>query len=358
MRPACRDFLHWLESSDAVVKREPTAGGEDAVRIMSVHGAKGLQAPIVFLPDTTGLPPHGHPLVWSPDGSLVLRCFRSEERDPLASEWVAAARRRDLDEYRRLLYVAMTRAEDRLIVAGWRGARPVSAQAWYPMVRAALDDCAGVVREPADGGEDALLRLVGRADRRGGPGGDAAPARRGGGAAARLAAPRAARRRPPRAPRAGAGGGPRAGAGAGAARRADSSSPATLAGAAGRRRRGRSRARRIRRRTGARPCVFAPVFGACSVAEAAIGAAGSDTPAGRVDRLAVAGDAVLAVDFKTGGSAGDVADPPAAYLRQMAAYRGLLRAAFPGRSIRCALVWIDHARLVALDDARLARYAA
>ena len=59
-------FLHWLRRSGAEVKREPEAAG-DLVRIMTVHGAKGLQAPLVIIPDTTALPKDDGTIVWADD---------------------------------------------------------------------------------------------------------------------------------------------------------------------------------------------------------------------------------------------------------------------------------------------------
>ena len=58
--------MHWLRRSGATVKREAEGAG-GAVRVMTVHGAKGLQAPLVILPDTTALPPDDEPFAWSAD---------------------------------------------------------------------------------------------------------------------------------------------------------------------------------------------------------------------------------------------------------------------------------------------------
>ncbi|MCH9020521.1 MAG: PD-(D/E)XK nuclease family protein, partial [Proteobacteria bacterium] len=80
--------------------------------------------------------------------------------------------------------------------------------------------------------------------------------------------------------------------------------------------------------------------------------------AGQVDRLAVADDAVLVVDYKTNRPPpASEAETPAAYLAQMAAYRAVLARIYPERSIRCALLWTDGPRLMQLSDAALARHA-
>ena len=101
----------------------------DEVRVMTVHGAKGLEAPIVILADTTTPPQGWHPprLLPLPPRSGAGTPHRWSGPAPRANDVgpMAAAREAALDEardeYRRLLYVAMTRAIDRLIVCGVEG---------------------------------------------------------------------------------------------------------------------------------------------------------------------------------------------------------------------------------------------
>ena len=108
------------------MKRELDEGARDEVRIMTVHGAKGLQAPIVILPDTTQLPQARPNLLWLRDGDgdeagdLLLWSPRTSLDEAVASEARSEHRARQMEEYRRLLYVALTRAEDRLYVCGWQ----------------------------------------------------------------------------------------------------------------------------------------------------------------------------------------------------------------------------------------------
>jgi ATP-dependent helicase/nuclease subunit A len=79
---------------------------------------------------------------------------------------------------------------------------------------------------------------------------------------------------------------------------------------------------------------------------------------GLVDRLAVLPDRVLVVDFKTNRVAPEqVEETPVMYLRQMAAYRAVLRGVFPGREVRCALVWTRAARVAMLPDILLDAHA-
>jgi ATP-dependent helicase/nuclease subunit A len=104
---------------------------------------------------------------------------------------------------------------------------------------------------------------------------------------------------------------------------------------------------------------FAAAFGPGSLAEAPIaGQVGGQLIAGQVDRLVIGPDRVQVLDFKTNRPPPRVAeDVPPLYLRQMAAYRAVLRAAFPGRAVDCALVWTYGATLMPLPPTLLDRHA-
>lgn len=137
-------FVAWLRAADTEVKRDMEIS-RDEVRVMTVHGAKGLEAPVVFLVDTTSSPadtqrlnlihlPQGNA---APSGPGVMVWAGRKADDPAA---IAAARiemtRETEDEYRRLLYVAMTRAADRLVVGGCMPAnrRDVRPLSWYDLI--------------------------------------------------------------------------------------------------------------------------------------------------------------------------------------------------------------------------------
>lgn len=394
--PSLQGFVHGLRQGGAEVKREAEGAG-DAVRIMTVHGAKGLQAPIVILPDTTAEPRDRTTLRWL-DGEIPAWAPRQEG---FAASAFAARRQADQEadakERHRLLYVALTRAEDRLIVCGWKGAREVPEGAWYRLVEAGFDRLDGVAEAPFD------------------PAAFGAPADGvpQGAVLRRLASPQAALPRaedPPRA-RATAAGLPGwarspappeapAGAVAPSALPGEEETPAAPPRPADdprglRFRRGRlvhallqhlpehapdqreAMARRFLARPGhgldeaeqaavlaevmallAEP-LLAAALGPGSLAEAPLaGRVGERLIAGQVDRLLVAPDRVLVLDYKTNRP--PPREPEAVaplYLRQMAAYRALLRAAFPGRRVECALVWTHGARVMALPDALLDAHA-
>jgi ATP-dependent helicase/nuclease subunit A len=404
--PGLQGFLAWLRAGGAEVKREHEAGANE-VRVMTVHGAKGLESPIVILADTTSVTGRADPLAWvadAPTGAAVpLWAPRKEFRPPV----VTAAQDReglaDMEEYHRLLYVALTRAEDRLIVTGALNRRGEGKEAgcWYDLVAEGFGRLAGAeplgfdpgallgeagwatggwrfvspqreaadrtreeeapaplppaevpawAREPPpaeeqpprplapsrdEGEEDAAASPVSREGQEGRQGGaqrfrrgslihallqhlpELAPARRAAAAAAYLAAP-----------------------GLGLAEEEAAAIAAeTLAIIDDPR--------------------FGPLFGPGSLAEAPIaGRVGDRVVAGQVDRLAVTDAAVLVADFKTNRPPPErVEEVPALYLRQMAAYRAVLRAVFPGRTVTCALVWTYAARMMELPDPLLDAHA-
>ncbi|MBW6400543.1 double-strand break repair helicase AddA [Roseomonas sp. HJA6] len=393
--PSLQAFVQQLRQGGAEVKREAEGAG-DAVRIMTVHGAKGLQAPIVILPDTTAEPRDRTTLRWlEPD--LPAWAPRQKGFD---AEALAARRQDDQDadarERHRLLYVALTRAEDRIIVCGWQGSDKVPDGSWYRLVERGFDRLAATAApfDPTTFGAapglfppDATLR---RFDC-----GQAAAPREEDPPRARVAATAlpawAHRPAPIEAPE---------GAIAPSSLPGEEETPAAPPRPSDdprglRFRRGRlvhallqhlpdqppaqraEMARRFLARPGhgldedEREAVLAEVLalladpmlaaalGPDSLAEAPLaGRVGETLIAGQVDRLLVTPDRVLVLDYKTNRP------PPAAaeavaplYLRQMAAYRTLLRAAFPGRHVDCALVWTYGARVMPLPDALLDRHA-
>jgi ATP-dependent helicase/nuclease subunit A len=144
-------FLAWLREARAEVKRDMEIK-RDEVRVMTVHGAKGLEAPIVILADTITPPAGPRPprLLKLAGGPLIWVGRKADDVAP-----VAAARQQALcdaeDEYRRLLYVAMTRAADRLIVCGAEGVRGRPPGCWYDLVSSPLEEL--LVEEQDDDGE-------------------------------------------------------------------------------------------------------------------------------------------------------------------------------------------------------------
>ena len=142
--PSLQGFLLAFSGAKTEIKRDMEAGRNE-VRVMTVHGAKGLEAPIVFLPDTISLRDQskaGHfPLLDNERKPRLAVWARSKTADPekvnLAKEAGVALQ---LEEYRRLLYVALTRARERLYVVGFHGRNKPGPDCWYEMIRRGLGD--------------------------------------------------------------------------------------------------------------------------------------------------------------------------------------------------------------------------
>jgi len=344
------------------------------VRVMTVHGAKGLEAPIVVLADSTtppAGPPHRQPRLLVMPGTpdrLVWAAAKTTDTDP-----VAAARDRTRaeaeNEYRRLLYVALTRAIERLVVCGYDGERKRPDGCWYDLVLDALKEVA--VREPADDCDGEVWRYR------------KAPS----GAGAETAVPSEddvevfppwLRDNAPVEPAALTPLSP-----------STAHDQASVVRAFGR---GLERSRALARGThthrllqalpGIAPAAraeaarryllgarelnegerediitkvqqvladerFADLFQTASRAEVPIVGrivrpARTIAVSGQVDRLVVTDHAVLIADYKTNHPAPKrIAEVPPAYIRQIALYRAVLAELFPGRPVRAALVWTD-----------------
>ncbi len=147
--PSLQSFLYHAETAAAEIKREVETGG-NAVRIMTVHGAKGLQAPLVVMPDTTFRPDVKDHLFWlaGPDNQVRVPIVspRAEDRAAAVLAARAAIANTVLEEHNRLLYVAMTRAEDSLLVCGADAGSDVPVDSWYASVREGIRTLDGVTR--------------------------------------------------------------------------------------------------------------------------------------------------------------------------------------------------------------------
>jgi ATP-dependent helicase/nuclease subunit A len=381
-------FAAEMAASDIEVKREQE-DGKGYVRVMTVHGAKGLEAPVVILPDlTTRAKPMGAPLMATQDGGF-LWCSRK------ADDGEASARARqdrcDASDHEslRLLYVALTRARDRLILCGVRRSDRKAGYedaSWWDYVDRAYGDerIAGEVREV----EDEPGRIVRRF------GADPVPA------PAALASASAL----PAAPSwlsAVAGAEPPLQRYASPSQLADTrKGPApspldAMADGLGRYRRGdlvhrllqqlpdvapelrrAAAARLLERERDLTPgqraemiaaafgvledARFAEVFAPGSRAEVALAGSAPELPkglavSGRLDRLLVTPERVLVVDYKSNRPSPDrIEDADEAYLVQMAVYVAVLRAVFPGRRVDAALVWTDGPKLMPIPESLIA----
>ncbi len=376
-------FLAEMAASAIEVKREQEdrhgpAGGE--VRVMTAHGAKGLEAPIVILPDTTmRAKTMGGPLL-DAEGGGFLWAPRKMDDCPASAAARAAREQAGGHESLRLLYVALTRARDRLILCGVRTRDSDHLGSWHEVASRALarPEIADRTRMVVDG--DAQITRYGF---------DPRPVEA---EAADLPAPAAlpawASRFPEPEPAVLRYAAPSALA---ETERGPAPSPLAERQGMGRYRRGLIIHRLLQllpdlqpdgRRAAARALLareidltdaqrsemadaalavledarFADVFGPGSRAEAAVAGTARGLPAGlavsgRVDRLLVQPGRVLVVDFKTNRPAPDrIEDADPAYLAQMAVYAAVLAEIFPGRRIEAALVWTDGPKLMPVSE--------
>ncbi len=144
--PSLQHFLDAMMADKQDIKREmDNAQGE--VRVMTVHGAKGLEAPVVILPDTTQTPSSRNSdqlLPWADEDDgigLVYLPNKGSVPAELKSAWEAEEARK-MQEFMRLLYVAMTRAESRLLICGYSYLRTDGRQkgCWYDELSQALEN--------------------------------------------------------------------------------------------------------------------------------------------------------------------------------------------------------------------------
>jgi ATP-dependent helicase/nuclease subunit A len=397
--PSLQGFLQWLGSGAVEIKRDLDQETGGQVRIMTVHGAKGLEAPIVFLPDTMQTPRQIARLLWIDDGAggaLPLWSPRTGFDDTRAGGARGARQRLEAQEQNRLLYVALTRAADRLYACGWHGRQAPPPDCWYCRIA----DGIGALGEPLAFDCRAELGAQGWH-----------------GTGRRLGSPQTA------APQAGdrmrtemqpVPTEPPAWFHAPSRREAPGTRPLTPSRPASaepavrtpigpddrlRFRRGlvihrllellpelpHERRAEACRSFLARPIheldaaaqaeiaaetlrvladpVFAPLFGPGSRAEVRVtgeiaGQRGTMVLSGQVDRLVVTAAELLVLDYKTNRP------PPATesevaeiYLRQMAAYRAVLRQIYADRPVTCALLWTDGPRLMPLSPWLLDRYS-
>jgi ATP-dependent helicase/nuclease subunit A len=370
-------FLAWFSRGTVDVQRDPGQPTNE-VRVMTVHGAKGLEAPVVILADATADParlgrrPLSLDVVVAGASDVPLLRPKKEERCPPFEEIITIEEKRDLEEHLRLLYVALTRAADRLIVSGAMpkarkdGADPRPANSWHAIVDQAMSSIAAPGEEHVAqryGSERGLAR---RAREKVEPPVVVVPEW------ARTAAPPEARPPRPLAPSAIAEDSEAAPPPSEAQRAAAVRGTLIhqllerLAGVEGEER--HATALRwlqksagvadadLRQEIAQTVCEvlsdsrFAALFGEGSLAEAPLAATLPDgrVVAGTVDRLLVEANRVSVIDFKTGRVPQADGMIPASHRAQMSAYTEALRVIFPDRDVRAALLYTGGPRLFEL----------
>ncbi|MAM39280.1 MAG: double-strand break repair helicase AddA [Erythrobacter sp.] len=382
-------FIRWFDAGDGELKREAGEGG-DQVRVMTVHGSKGLQAPIVILADAAIRPDASGDLALeeTPLGALEsnivpLPPLTKEEKVGPVKVVEEMSKLRAMQEHWRLLYVAMTRAEEALFIGGSLGPRDAKngphEDSWYARLLSLFEE-GEAVEDPIWG---ARWETGERAP--------SVPASTKGAQPQTIELPLWAKQavgpepRPPR---------PLAPSGLGEVEGSDPPLPPDVA--AGAARRGvlihallerlpevaddrREDAARIwlaqqaadlsseeREDMLARALAvlaepgFADIFAPGALAEIPLAATvEGQVVMGTADRLLVTPEKVTVVDFKTARRPpSSLEEVPDTTLRQMAAYVAALEAIYPGRSVDAAVLYTQTPQLIALPQSALAPYKA
>ena len=375
-------FIGWFDRGDTEIKREGDNSSKE-VRIMTVHGAKGLQAPVVILADITSdptkKPDQSVELVLDEGQRLMLLPIRKSEQSGRLEEIITRQKTRELQEHKRLLYVAITRAEERLIMAGSlgisrKGVPPV--ESWCSAIEKGMAALGCVWEEDARWGK--VMRHIGA-----------------GGASLTVAdevaalvsaapfnpphwlfAPAPQEQRPPR---------PLVPSRLDDDDYGDAPASAAMQKAAERGKLIHALLERItddvslqraeqwlRLQTAdadidplqllnevrdiVNDAQWAAFFGPSARAEIPLVAVVGETVInGRIDRLVVEPGLVRAIDFKTGRQVPrDESEVVVPYLRQMAHYRAALQTIFPESRIEVSLLFTHVPRFITLSDAILA----
>ncbi len=371
--PSLTGFLHWIRHSDVELKRDMEQE-QNAVRIMTIHGAKGLEAPIIFVPDTCRHMRTGgkHDLPILDDKNTLLLRLPKEYTTDYQLTMQEQAKQADHYESHRLLYVALTRARERLYIGGYldKNQKSPAEASWYNYIARALKNDTYKVTEngetlwrvgkalplvrldepalqeqlsppphwlyqkadPHDAMPDILVPSASETTSLGAPSAQAYKAARRGTLIHRLL-----ENVPTLSP---------------AMRREKAETYL------------RHHASEFTEAEHARMLdeLFAlldntmikPIFSAAARVEITITGTLSrrdGTPLlvnGQIDRFIELPDKIILVDFKSG----DMHDPPPiAYIRQMAIYQALMRHAKPAKPIHCYLIWTQTAHMVALAQA-------
>ncbi|WP_394197780.1 double-strand break repair helicase AddA [Litoreibacter albidus] len=134
--PSLTGFLEWLARDEVTIKRQMDSAG-NAIRVMTVHGAKGLEAPIVILPDTGQVANSVRDDILNHDGVAFWK-VSAKDMPQVQVQLSDEIKARQREERMRLLYVAMTRAESWLIICGAGKPAKFEDGGWYAVAEAGM----------------------------------------------------------------------------------------------------------------------------------------------------------------------------------------------------------------------------
>ena len=368
--PSMQLFVGWMRQDDVEIKRNLEQDNQDAVRIMTVHTSKGLQAPIVILPDTVRVKAVKQEAGWLKDKDVLFYPLGKDYYENRAARLKEEEKELSLEEYHRLLYVALTRAEECLCICGWQQKNKPGEESWYEICKSAFEPLA---EKQADG------KLVYEVSQQIVPPSTATKTP----APAKAEIPSWLTNCPPDE-------GPLAKpltpshqdeTGIATVSPLQTNDNIRLYG----------RGRIIHKLLQFLPAIpvderecrtteflqnqaaetpenerrkiadevlllvnnpqFAPLFGVDSVAEVSLmGQVGDHIISGQIDRLVVCPDKVMIVDYKTNRPAAESPDSvPGAYLKQMRAYRELVKKIYPDKNIETYILWTNTAKIMKIE---------
>lgn len=373
--PSLQNFLNSLRQNEIEIKRDPEQSG-NVVRIMTVHASKGLQAPIVFLPDTRQNKFFSPKTFWTKDKDedLFFCAPKEEWRTDLIRSEIDALKEKEAREYNRLLYVALTRAADRLYVTGW-DKKQSTKNNWYDLVKGGLESKTEEIKTPLF--EEPVLRLTSKQE---------IPPKEKEQTTVQqqesvlpdwVFQPAPTEPTPPKPL---------------APSRPDEEEPARLSpltqGRIAAMKRGKiihslleilpAYAETDRKSVSQRllnaqmpesdkneqeqliDCVlnlindplFSDMFSETSLAEVPVsGVVNNRVVNGQIDRIAVCDSEVRIIDYKTGCFIPDsIQNTPIAYVKQMKAYKELMAKVYPDKKIRCFLLWTEAPKLTEITS--------
>ncbi len=361
-------FLDWLSHGDTVIKREMEANS-GLVRLMTVHGSKGLEAPIVFLADAADPPPKRKGRLIKVTGEEPFRGMLIFEANTLMTSPVienlkAAAKAESLLERWRLLYVGMTRAADELYICGSLNKddeTKVSVESWFAQVEQAISESTQLPGLRTVVSEDGLSATRFGAE-------PVYVESRGTQSSEVLELPTWATTAVPFT--------------------SSQSLPFTVARNSDtfdkkaveegiaihklieimadapldiRVVEGQRWAKRLkldpnlpeRLHTLLRQPELGVFFSETAQSEVTIG--GKNGFSGRIDRLAMTDDSIFLLDYKTNRQPPNVVGPEHRYAQQMAGYAQNLQSAFPGRDVKAALLWTQTGQITWISEAVLSQ---
>ena len=378
---ALGEFLALVRGSGGEVRRDMDNAAADEVRVMTIHGSKGLEAPVVVLPDMLRQTSRADQLVRDEDSGFVYWAPGEVRPDFVSAAREADRGRRD-EEENRLLYVALTRARDGIVIGGWEaGRRRFLKDSPYEMLKSAVRSMEGAVEDANDGSLRLMMDGGGEGDGGAGRMPIAVPPDDVPRTNVEVDVPHWLFSMAPVEPRPTKPLRPSESDPAEGAIAAPGTRLTTVAVALSR---GRFAHRlfevlpqipAVRREAAAHKMVasqrdlpadearrlvdqvmqvmqldsLASLFGPDSLAEVAIsGVVGGSAVAGQIDRLFVDDEQVMIVDFKTGPRP---SRPPESYVRQMALYAALMQQIHPQKAILTWLVWSESATVQEIDEA-------